>query len=109
MSSFFKLLILLTISSFSSTDLFDTSRQKYEQILSLSSSTCWREVLTMLKKHCSINELDKYQSLIAYQFTLCHLSSMNSDLSAIQCNENNIELCVQNLHQHMNAFIGKFN
>jgi hypothetical protein len=107
MSSFLKLLMLLTISSFSSGDVFDTGRQKYEQILSLSSSTCWQQVLTMLHKHCSIDELDKYQSLIAYQFTLCHLSSMNHDLSSIQCNENNIELCVKNLHQHMNAFIGE--
>jgi len=110
MSSFFKVLILLTISSFSSTDLFDTSRQKYEQILSLSSSTstCWHEILSMLHKYCSIDQLDKYQSLIAYQFTLCHLSTMNHDLLNIQCNENHIELCVEKLHEHMNAFIGEF-
>lgn len=99
--------MLLTISSFSSTDVFDTSRRKYEQILSSSSSTCWNQVLTMLHKHCSIDELEKYQSSIAYQFTLCHLSGMNHDLSDIQCNENNIEICVKNLHQHMNAFIGE--
>ncbi len=110
MSSFLKLLLLLMISSFSSSDFFDNGRQKYEQILSFSSSStssCWQQVLTMLHKHCSIDELDKYQSSIAYQFTLCHLSTMNHDLSTIQCNENQIELCVKKLHQHMNAFIGE--
>ncbi len=109
MSSFLKLLMLLMISSFSSSDVFDNGRQKYEQILSLSSSTssCWQEVLSLLHQHCSIDELEKYQSTIAYQFTLCHLSTMNSDLSDIQCQENNIQLCVEKLHQHMNAFIGE--
>ncbi|CAF3677177.1 unnamed protein product [Rotaria sordida] len=110
MSSFLKLLILLIISLLSSSDVFDNGRQKYEQILSLSSSStttssCWQQVLIMLQKYCSIDELDKYQSIIAYQFTLCHLSTMNDDLSNILCHENNIELCVENLHQHMNAFI----
>ncbi|CAF3861331.1 unnamed protein product [Rotaria sp. Silwood1] len=112
MSSFFKLLMLLIISSFASSDVFDNGRQKYEQILSLSSSSsssstssCWQKVLTMLQKYCSIDELDKYQSTIAYQFTLCHLSTMNDDLSNILCHRNNIELCVEELHQHMNAFI----
>jgi len=113
MSSFLKLLLLLIIISFSSSDFFDNGRQKYEQILSFSSSSstssCWQQVLTMLHKHCSIDELDKYQSSIAYQFTLCHLSTMNHDLSAIQCSENQIELCVKKLHQHMNAFIGELN
>ncbi|CAF0783780.1 unnamed protein product [Adineta steineri] len=106
MFHFLKLLLLLTIGSFSFGDMFDNGRQKYEQILSLSStSSCWHDVLTMLHKHCSIDELDKYQSLIAYQFTLCHLSSMNHDLSNIQCSETNVELCIEKLHQHMNAFI----
>ncbi|CAF2874835.1 unnamed protein product [Rotaria sp. Silwood2] len=101
--------MLLIVSSFCSGDVFDNGRQKYEQILSLSSSsttsTCWQKVLIMLQKYCSIDELDKYQSTIAYQFTLCHLSTMNDDLSNILCLQNNIELCVENLHQHMNAFI----
>ncbi|CAF4505942.1 unnamed protein product [Rotaria sp. Silwood1] len=104
--------MLLIISSFASSDVFDNGRQKYEQILSLSSSSsssstssCWQKVLTMLQKYCSIDELDKYQSTIAYQFTLCHLSTMNDDLSNILCHRNNIELCVEELHQHMNAFI----
>jgi hypothetical protein len=110
MSSFLKLLMLLMISSFSSSDVFDNGRQKYQHILSLSSkstSTCWQQVLSMLHEYCSIDEVEKYQSSIAYQFTLCHLSTMNSDLSTIQCNENHIDLCVEKLHQHMNAFIGE--
>jgi hypothetical protein len=94
------------ISSFSCSDVYNTARQKYEQILS-SQSTCWQQVLSMLHKYCSLNELDQYQSSIAYQFTLCHLSSMNVDLSDIQCNENKIEFCLEKLHQHMNAFIGE--
>lgn len=101
--------MLLMISSYSSSNIFDNGRQKYEQILSLSStkSTCWHEVLSMLHKYCSIDELDKYQSSIAYQFTLCHLSTMNSDLLNIQCNENNIDVCVEQLYKNMNAFIGE--
>jgi hypothetical protein len=97
------------ISSFSSSDFYNTGREKYEQILSLSSSqsTCWQQILSMLHEHCSLDELDRYQSSIAYQFTLCHLSTMNSDLSDIQCNENKIEFCVEKLHQHINAFIGE--
>lgn len=108
-SNLIKLLILLMISSYSSSNILDNGRQKYEQILSLSSSTstCWNEVLTMLNKYCSIDELDKYQSLIAYQFTVCHLSTMNNDLVAIQCQEDNIQLCIEKLHKHMNAFIGE--
>ncbi|CAF3971735.1 unnamed protein product [Rotaria magnacalcarata] len=106
MSSYVKVLILLTITAFSSSDVFNNGQQKYEQILSLSStSTCWQDVLIMLQKYCSIDELDKYQSKIAYQFTLCHLSAMNDDSSNILCQQTDIELCVENLHQHMNAFI----
>ncbi|CAF2151200.1 unnamed protein product [Rotaria magnacalcarata] len=106
MSSYVNVLILLTITAFSSSDVFNNGQQKYEQILSLSStSTCWQDVLIMLQKYCSIDELDKYQSKIAYQFTLCHLSAMNDDSSNILCQQTDIELCVENLHQHMNAFI----
>ncbi|CAF3864260.1 unnamed protein product [Rotaria magnacalcarata] len=109
MSSYVNVLILLTITAFSSSDVFNNGQQKYEQILSLSStSTCWQDVLIMLQKYCSIDELDKYQSKIAYQFTLCHLSAMNDDSSNILCQQTDIELCVENLHQHMNAFIATF-
>jgi len=88
-------------------NIHDSGRQKYEQILSLSTSTstCWQQVLALLQKHCSMNELDKYQSTIAYQFTLCHLSTMQTDLSKLQCQDNQIEFCVEKLHEHMNAFI----
>jgi hypothetical protein len=101
--------MLLMLSSFCSSHVFDNGRQKYEQLLLLSStdSSCWHQVLTMLHKHCSTDELEKYQSSIAYQFTLCHLSTMNNDLLTSQCTEKNIELCVEKLHQNMNAFIGE--
>ncbi|UJR28083.1 hypothetical protein I4U23_009339 [Adineta vaga] len=105
MSSLLKLLCILLISSLSVSDVFDIGRQKYEQIQLLSTSSCWQRVLTMLHEHCSLDELDKYQSSIAYQFTLCHLSTMNSDLTLIQCNEQNTNSCVEKLHQHTNAFI----
>ena len=108
MSSLFKLLLILMISSFSVSDIFDTGRQKYEQIQLLSTtSSCWNRILTMLHEHCSLDQLDKYQSLIAYQFTLCHLSAMNSDLKTLECHEHNIDSCIENLHKHTNAFIGK--
>ena len=108
MSHALKLLILLMIRSFSCSNIFDNGQQKFEEILSLSkASSCWHRVLTMLHKYCSIDEIDKYQSTIAYQFTLCHLSTMYNDLPDISCHQKNIELCVANLHEHMNAFIGK--
>ena len=107
------LLSVLLIRSFvdgNGGDVLDTGRQKYQQLLSLSSSpatsSCWHDVLTMLHKHCSLDELDRYQSAIAYQFTLCHLSTMNNDLGNLQCPEGSVHLCVEKLHQHMNAFIG---
>ena len=101
--------LLLIIRAFSCSDLYNTGREKYEQILSLSStkSTCWQQVLSMLQNYCSLDQLEKYQSSIAYQFTLCHLATMNGDLSEMQCDEPNSELCVEKLHGHMNAFIGE--
>lgn len=108
MSNFLKLLILFIISSCSYCDVFENGRKKYEQIVSFSStSSCWQDVLELLQSYCSIDAIDRYQSKIAYQFTLCHLSTMSDDLSNILCQENNIELCVEKLHQHMNAFIGE--
>lgn len=110
MSSFVHIIFfLLIISSSSCNHLYQTGRQKYEQIMSLSStkSTCWQQVLSMLNEYCSLDQLEKYQSSIAYQFTLCHLSTMNDDLTLIQCNEPKTELCVEKLHGHMNAFIGE--
>lgn len=114
MTRLLNLLSVLLIRSFvvSDHDVFDTGRQKYQQLLSLSSSpattsSCWHDVLTMLHKHCSLDELDRYQSTIAYQFTLCHLSTMNNDLGNLPCPEGSVHLCVEKLHQHMNAFIGE--
>jgi hypothetical protein len=109
MPNLIKLLSFLMISSVSCSDVYNTGRQKYEQILSFSSSqsTCWQQVLSMLHRHCSLDQLDQYQSSIAYQFTLCHLSNMNSDLSNLQCQDNRIEFCVEKLHKNMNAFIGE--
>lgn len=101
--------ILFLVSSFVSNHVFDNGRQKYEQLLALSSSNtspCWQRVLAMLHAHCSIDELERYQSFIAYQFTLCHLSAMNNDLSQLPCTEDNTHVCVEQLHEHMNAFIG---
>ncbi|CAF0901587.1 unnamed protein product [Adineta ricciae] len=110
MSSLFKLLLIVLMSSFSISDVFDTGRQKYQQIELLSkssteTSSCWHRVLTMLHERCSLDQLDQYQSLIAYQFTLCHLSTMNSDLTSIACDEHRVESCVEKLHQYTNAFI----
>ena len=101
--------VFLLASSFVSNHAFDSGRQKYEQLLSLSSSAtspCWQQVLAILHDHCSIDDLERYQSFIAYQFTLCHLSAMNNDVSPLPCAEDNIHVCVEQLHEHMNAFIG---
>lgn len=93
-------------------DVFNSGRDKFEQIRSLSSSKtspCWTKILTMLNEHCSIDQLEKYQSFIAYEFTLCHLSTMNEDFDSFpKCNEENVDQCVEQLHRHMNAFIGDF-
>lgn len=92
-------------------DVLHSGRKKYDEIRSLSASsstsTCWQEILNLLHEHCSIDQLNQYQSMIAYQFTLCHLSSMGSDLAtSLLCIEENLENCVARLHQDMNAFIG---
>lgn len=106
------LIFIVFVDLTSTDDIFNHGRQKYEQIRSLSTSQtapCWQNILTMLHEHCSIDQLDRYQGFIAYQFTLCHLSTMNQDFDSLSpCTEDNIHQCLEQLHQHMNAFIGDF-
>lgn len=99
--------VMINLLFHANANIHDSGRQKYEQILSLSTSTstCWQQVLALLQQHCSMDQLDKYQSTIAYQFTLCHLSTMQTDLTELQCPNDRIEFCVEKLHKHMNAFI----
>ena len=33
---------------------------------------------------------------------------MNNDLSQLPCTEDNTHVCVEQLHEHMNAFIGNY-